>query len=356
MTICLSCGALNDGKEWKFCGYCGVVNDPAAILRKRLSGLHEKRENGQNETKPIEPKPNELKKSESKQSEQNEKIGNISPREQEEIKRVMMESEKLQKLKKEASDRVLKQAIHEEKSEPQNEPPLSEPKKPETSESLGDQSSSESESEFSSRKSSRRNSQEEKEWVECISEKGDVFYLNEKTGELRRLKASEVQTLTSAYRKTTELRVPLDKMWGSLVPKDPALSMLTHTLIADFCSIGVDKQCDVILDNDPAFSRKHCTIFKHQKTGEVFIKDENSTNGTFVNGKKLGRGEIRKLKTNDEISFAVPQHYRTFIFEEFCPKDFKSKPTLKQFLRKKAGVIKTNSLRGFSKAKSFVKN
>ena len=52
---------------------------------------------------------------------------------------------------------------------------------------------------------------------------------------------------------------------------------------------------DIIL-NDPEVSRTHTAILIHQK--RFTIKDLDSTNGTFVNGKKIEEGDLKHL---DEI-------------------------------------------------------
>lgn len=48
-------------------------------------------------------------------------------------------------------------------------------------------------------------------------------------------------------------------------------------------------------------SRKHATFILDGKSGDIFILDMGSTNGTFVNGKKLSPGEKMKLEKGDEI-------------------------------------------------------
>ncbi|MEM7344075.1 MAG: FHA domain-containing protein [Chloroflexota bacterium] len=50
---------------------------------------------------------------------------------------------------------------------------------------------------------------------------------------------------------------------------------------------------------DPEVSRRHCRIV--QQKGEYFIEDLNSTNGTFVNGRRIF--EITRLSSGDIIDF-----------------------------------------------------
>jgi pSer/pThr/pTyr-binding forkhead associated (FHA) protein len=46
-------------------------------------------------------------------------------------------------------------------------------------------------------------------------------------------------------------------------------------------------------------SREHCFI--HVQKGKVFLEDNNSTNGTFLNRTRLQPGEKIQLKTDDLI-------------------------------------------------------
>ena len=61
-------------------------------------------------------------------------------------------------------------------------------------------------------------------------------------------------------------------------------------------TIGRAEDSDIII-NDPFISSKHALITK--KGRSLFIQDLHSTNGTFLNGKKI-KNQI-KLKENDEI-------------------------------------------------------
>ncbi len=50
-------------------------------------------------------------------------------------------------------------------------------------------------------------------------------------------------------------------------------------------------------------SRKHAKFILDGNTGEIYIVDLNSTNGTFVNGQRLNPGEKVKVSKGDEILF-----------------------------------------------------
>ena len=64
-------------------------------------------------------------------------------------------------------------------------------------------------------------------------------------------------------------------------------------------TIGRDGDNNVIVDNKLA-SRHHCII---QKVKEAyFLKDENSTNGTFLNGSRIPPDKYVHLNAGDKIT------------------------------------------------------
>ena len=64
-------------------------------------------------------------------------------------------------------------------------------------------------------------------------------------------------------------------------------------------TIGRSPDCNIVIDNKLA-SRLHASI---QKIKDVFfIKDENSTNGTFLNGKRIPNDKYVKLNPGDKIT------------------------------------------------------
>ena len=72
--------------------------------------------------------------------------------------------------------------------------------------------------------------------------------------------------------------------------------------------IGRDPDNDVQIDN-VSVSREHAKIKRDSKS--YLIEDLNSTNGTFVNGKKINK---KFLKKEDEIS--IGKHSLQVILEE----------------------------------------
>lgn len=65
-------------------------------------------------------------------------------------------------------------------------------------------------------------------------------------------------------------------------------------------TVGRARDCDYVLDYS-AISRQHARCTSDQQG--VYIEDLGSTNGTFVNGRRLAVGEPYRLRAGDEISF-----------------------------------------------------
>ena len=63
---------------------------------------------------------------------------------------------------------------------------------------------------------------------------------------------------------------------------------------------GDDLHMDLVLYTNDEVSREHLQIRRDGATGAFFIKD-NSTNGTWVNGKRLRKGAEEGLPNNAEI-------------------------------------------------------
>lgn len=62
-------------------------------------------------------------------------------------------------------------------------------------------------------------------------------------------------------------------------------------------SIGRQQDCTIVLSSSKV-SKRHC-VFLMSNNGEITLRDEGSTNGTFVNGVL---SKLRKLKSGDRVS------------------------------------------------------
>ena len=63
--------------------------------------------------------------------------------------------------------------------------------------------------------------------------------------------------------------------------------------------IGRSKRCQVYID-DPFLSKNHARVFL--KDGSFYVEDLGSTNGSFLNGRRLGNQPVR-IKDSDKLSF-----------------------------------------------------
>lgn len=77
----------------------------------------------------------------------------------------------------------------------------------------------------------------------------------------------------------------------------------TFPLEKDITTVGaVAVECDwVIADPSRRISRRHCDI---ARSGKHFFLTDYSSNGTFVNGKRVAKGEPRLLRKGDRIALS----------------------------------------------------
>jgi len=95
------------------------------------------------------------------------------------------------------------------------------------------------------------------------------------------------------------------KQWDVTSKKTPALTLLTGEKLGKVfklingleLSIGRDPSNHIPIDV-ASFSRRHCSVT--MSNNKVYIKDLNSTNKVFINGKEVSAAE---LKDGDRVSF-----------------------------------------------------
>ncbi|XP_071848698.1 serine/threonine-protein kinase Chk2-like [Apostichopus japonicus] len=148
------------------------------------------------------------------------------------------------------------------------------------------------------------------------------------------------------------------KTWGKLFPISDAFKVEELLDSSDRYVFGRDASCDVCFNTPelsklPTFgtiSKTHFIIDKEVKDDATFVFiEDKSSNGTFVNGEKVGRGKKRILNNNDEIALSIPQN-KVYVFVDTCmceeeqkimPAEMKAKYILsKQLGRGACGVVK----------------
>jgi pSer/pThr/pTyr-binding forkhead associated (FHA) protein len=58
---------------------------------------------------------------------------------------------------------------------------------------------------------------------------------------------------------------------------------------------------DIVLASDGMVSKRHTAVVYDEGTGRFLVRDEGSTNGTFLNGVRLSPGQARPLEPGDQI-------------------------------------------------------
>eukprot|EP01104_Vermistella_antarctica_P006218 TRINITY_DN1693_c0_g1_i2.p1 TRINITY_DN1693_c0_g1~~TRINITY_DN1693_c0_g1_i2.p1 ORF type:complete len:768 (+),score=245.16 TRINITY_DN1693_c0_g1_i2:238-2541(+) len=98
-------------------------------------------------------------------------------------------------------------------------------------------------------------------------------------------------------------------MWGKLAAVNAQHYDDIHVGETDMeLWVGRDPECDVCVgDMDYTVSKRHCqVVVSMQNTTHSVDVVDNSSNGTFVNGELVGRGNRRSLEDGDQLTFVVP--------------------------------------------------
>lgn len=129
-------------------------------------------------------------------------------------------------------------------------------------------------------------------------------------------KMAKVQTNSQNLSQQEEENVGATTLlWKGEEEYEPHLTLISMNprernsivLVKDSYLIGKLKtKADICLEEE-GISRIHAKI---QKEGEeYYLCDMNSTNGTFINGRRLGVNEKVPLHVSDEIAFARTEYY-----------------------------------------------
>jgi pSer/pThr/pTyr-binding forkhead associated (FHA) protein len=74
------------------------------------------------------------------------------------------------------------------------------------------------------------------------------------------------------------------------------------------------QRTEILLTEDPTLSGTHFLILYQQDTGQYRIADENSSNGTFINGEPI---DARGTELPDDAQILAGK--TLFIFKKVCP-------------------------------------
>ncbi|XP_041792576.1 serine/threonine-protein kinase Chk2 [Chelmon rostratus] len=121
---------------------------------------------------------------------------------------------------------------------------------------------------------------------------------------------------------------PEAQPWGRLLPM--ARGFRSHDCVEDQYLFGRDSKCNYVLD-DPdhrgskkfrIYSKKHFRIYR--EGSEVFVEDF-SNNGTFVDGKLVGKGK-KFLLVNNAVLALSEQRNKVFVFIDLMSDDQSTLP------------------------------
>jgi hypothetical protein len=62
------------------------------------------------------------------------------------------------------------------------------------------------------------------------------------------------------------------------------------------------KSTNDIVVKDQNISNKHCRLVWQPSMGALFVEDCDSTNGIYINNRRMARGELVQLRQNDELA------------------------------------------------------
>lgn len=114
-------------------------------------------------------------------------------------------------------------------------------------------------------------------------------------------------TFVNGQRITPNVETPLRRgdlvMFGNVQLQWHQVPVLDNpSKYKSIINIGTSHRCDINLDSQFA-SRYHATLFVDNK-GKCFIQDNDSKNGTEVNGNKIAKGKRVPLKYGDQVVVA----------------------------------------------------
>ncbi|KAL3858100.1 hypothetical protein ACJMK2_012711 [Sinanodonta woodiana] len=148
--------------------------------------------------------------------------------------------------------------------------------------------------------------------------------------------------------------------WGRLLPLGTSFAAVD--LKNEEYTLGRGENCDIpFISSDAkknqcfqAYSKVHFKLLRKQtsKGVHVFLED-TSSNGTFINGEKVGKGNKQVLNNNDEISLALKKN-KAYVYldlaaneDDDLPQEIKDKYTMTKVLGRGAcGEVKLAFMKG----------
>ncbi|KAG6845388.1 hypothetical protein H0H87_009735 [Tephrocybe sp. NHM501043] len=118
--------------------------------------------------------------------------------------------------------------------------------------------------------------------------------------------SSQSQQETQSTQPASQIPDPdiNDHLWGYLQPTNPNMGRIDFLRTTHRYTIGRANKLNIITLPGLRISNQHCTITwdGSESAASVIIMD-NSSNGTFVNRLKIGRGHVAALRDGQAVSF-----------------------------------------------------
>lgn len=116
----------------------------------------------------------------------------------------------------------------------------------------------------------------------------------------------QTQLSTQQYSQAAEHQDPSGHLWGFLLPCSPRLKQLEFWRSQPSYTIGRGHDNAIRLPG-PRISNKHCIVRWDGGDANSVVVTDVSTNGTFINGVKIGHGLSGILSNGSEIAFGSLQ-------------------------------------------------
>ncbi|KAI0338234.1 kinase-like protein [Trametopsis cervina] len=124
---------------------------------------------------------------------------------------------------------------------------------------------------------------------------------------------STQQTQQATQMSSQDQQVSVDShLWGFLIPCSPELIRVDFSRMRPTYKVGRNENPafgnDLILPG-MKISNQHCTISwdgQDKRNATVSVLDMSS-NGTYINGERIGKGRFGVLREGNEIAFGTPQ-------------------------------------------------
>ncbi|KJA26683.1 hypothetical protein HYPSUDRAFT_36406 [Hypholoma sublateritium FD-334 SS-4] len=119
---------------------------------------------------------------------------------------------------------------------------------------------------------------------------------------------SDVQTCAASSHQSEDMMDTTSEdlnshLWGYLQPCNPVKPQIDFWRLQACITIGRAPSNQIVFDGS-RISMHHCTITWDGNDGDSgVVVCDLSTNGTFINGTKLGRNQTRILRDRDEVAF-----------------------------------------------------